>query len=387
MKLFSRSSREGPGRRRSLAGRLALSVGLLLPLAASFGVFAAVLTSSSPASASISGFETDGSLYNPVVPTRVADTRANSGFQGAGDTLTSGQILTFQVAASITDPAGYNSDGVPDDADAVVLNITAVNPTAAGYLTAYAAGQPVPFASTVNFIAGQTIANEATVTLGNTSLTNFNASEVSIYNHFGSTDVVVDVQGYYVDSAIGSGDEYFPISYKSSVTGALDNAPVRVLDTRQNSGQQGAGETLGPDSQLTFYPGTSTFSEFTNNLVPSNADAVVLNLTEADATASSYLTAWATGLLTPLASDLNFLSTSGAVANRVIVPYNPATQTISVYNWAGSTDVVADLDGYLADEAGAFTQCSRVSVQSSETFSVDPASGGPDGGTFDASYP
>ena len=83
MKLFSRSSAEGPGRRRGLTGRLALSVGLLLPLAASFGAFAAAFNAS-PASASIPLPEVGGTLYQPGVPTRIADTRANSGYQGAG---------------------------------------------------------------------------------------------------------------------------------------------------------------------------------------------------------------------------------------------------------------------------------------------------------------
>ena len=355
MKLFSRSSAEGPGRRRSLAGRLALSVGLLLPLAASFGVFAAVL-GTSPASASIPGSELGGTQYYPVIPTRVADTRANSGYQGAGDTLTSGQILTFRVA-------GFPNDLVPPGATAVVLNITAVNPSAAGYLTAYAAGQPVPFASTVNFIAGQTIANEATITLGNNGVPGGSNDYVSILNYIGSTDVVVDIQGYYAPTGRGSvtpGSDYFPITYPNPVTGTLDNAPVRVLDTRLNSGQQGAGETLGPDQQLTFYPGTSSFVPGLN-LVPVGATAVVLNVTEADATASSYLTAWATGFAQPLASDLNFLSTSGPVANRVIVPLNAVIgglgPTVSIYNWAGSTDVVADLDGYFAPETYEPTLC------------------------------
>jgi hypothetical protein len=333
MKLFSRSSAAGPGRKRSLAGRLALSVGLLLPVAASFGVFAAVF-SSAPASASIPASEVGGTVYNSVTPNRIADTRANSGFQGAGDTLSSGQILTIRVA-------GLPGDLVPAGATAVVLNITAVDPTNAGYLTAYAAGQSTPFASTVNFIAGQTIANEATITLGNNGVT---TGYVSILNHVGLTDVVVDVQGYYIQ---GAGSLYFPVSYPNPVTGTLDNAPIRVLDTRQNSGQQGAGQTLGPDQQLTFFPSTSTFAP-SLTLVPTNATAVVLNLTEADSTAASFLTAWATGVAQPLASNVNFLA-GQTIANRVIVPYNPITKTISVYNWDGSTDVVADLDGYFAD--------------------------------------
>src|ERR1035437_5881041 len=137
MKLFSRSSAQGPGRRRGLAGRLALSVGLLLPLA-SFSAFAAALGGASPASASVPGSELpNGGMYTPVTPNRIADTRPNSGFQGAGDTLTSGQILTFRVA-------GLPGDMVPSFATAVVLNITAVTPSAAGYLTAIAAGQTFP---------------------------------------------------------------------------------------------------------------------------------------------------------------------------------------------------------------------------------------------------
>jgi hypothetical protein len=369
MKLFSRA--EGPGRRRSLVGRLALSVGLLLPVAASFGVFAAVF-SSAPASASIPASEATGDVYVPVTPVRVADTRANSGFQGAGDTLSSGQILTIRVA-------GLPSDGVPSNAVAVVLNITAVDPSTAGYLTAYAAGQTTPFASTVNFIAGQTIANEATITLGNNGVT---SGYVSILNHVGLTDVVVDVQGFYLDAPALPVGVYFPVSYPNPVTGTLDNAPIRVLDTRQNSGQQDAGQTLGPDQQLTFYPGTSTFAP-SLTLVPANAIAVVLNLTEADSTASSFLTAWATGVAQPLASDVNFLA-GQTIANRVIVPYNSATQTISVYNWAGSTDVVADLDGYFADPPLGVepTLCPVTTAAANQTTLSFTATGG----TFTLNY-
>ena len=367
MKLFSRA--EGPGRRRSLVGRLALSVGLLLPVAASFGVFAAVF-SSAPASASIPASEATGDVYVPVTPVRVADTRANSGFQGAGDTLSSGQILTIRVA-------GLPSDGVPSNAVAVVLNITAVDPSTAGYLTAYAAGQTTPFASTVNFIAGQTIANEATITLGNNGVT---SGYVSILNHVGLTDVVVDVQGFYLDAPALPVGVYFPVSYPNPVTGTLDNAPIRVLDTRQNSGQQDAGQTLGPDQQLTFYPGTSTFAP-SLTLVPANAIAVVLNLTEADSTASSFLTAWATGVAQPLASDVNFLA-GQTIANRVIVPYDSTTQTISVYNWAGSTDVVADLDGYFADSVLEPTLCPVTTATANQTTLSFTATGG----TFTLNY-
>src|ERR1039457_6284510 len=362
MRLFSRSSAQGPGRRMGLAARLALSVGLLLPLA-SFSAFAAVL-GASPASASIPASEFGGTMHPPATPSRLPDTRPNSGFQGAGDTLTSGQILTFRVA-------GLPGDMVPSSATAVVVNITAVTPSAAGYLTAIAAGQTFPLVSTVNFIAGQTIANEATVTLGTNGVTQ---GFVSILNHIGSTDVVVDVQGFYSSPGDTNGilpqSFYFPVSYPNGITGTIDNAPIRVLDTRLNSGQQGAGQTLGPNQQLTFFPGTSAFVP-SLTLVPADATAVVLNVTEATATASSFLTAWDTGLAQPLASDVNFLA-GNIVANRVIVPLDVIDHlhTASVFNWAGMTDVVVGRGGYFAPTIVEPALCTSTSTTNTTTITV-----------------
>jgi len=387
MKLFSRSSAERPGKRRGL-GRLALSVGLLLPLAASFGALSAAVLSTSPASASIPLPEINGTLYQPVVPDRITDTRANSGYPNAGNTLTAGRTLSVQVTGIGSVSA---ADFVPLGAFAVVVNITAINPTANGYLTAYAAGQTLPFASTVNFLAGQTIANEATITLGNAGF--LNPGYINIYNYQGTTDVAVDVQGYYTSSTAPEAlipGFYYPISYLSPVTGAIDNAPVRVLDTRPGSGQQGAGSTIGPDQQITFYPGTSTFAP-SQTLVPLNATAVVLNVTEATNTASSFLTVWATGAGQPVASDLNWQAGAGPIANRVIVPYNPLTQSVSILNWAGSTDVVADLDGYFAPESevpglGNFepTGC-PILITQTLTVTPPPAVNAA-GGTFTLTY-
>ena len=72
---------------------------------------------------------------------------------------------------------------------------------------------------------------------------------------------------------------------------------------------------------------------------------MVLNVTAATSTADSFLTVWATGGSQPLASNLNFPA-GKIVPNRVIVPINPDTKQVSIYNFAGNTDVVVDLDGY-----------------------------------------
>ena len=133
----------------------------------------------------------------------------------------------------------------------------------------------------MNFLAGQTIANEATITLGNAGF--LNPGYINIYNYTGSTDVVVDVQGYYTsadDPEALVPSFYYPISYLSPVTGAIDNAPLRVLDTRPGSGQQGAGQTIGPDAQITFLPGTSTFALVTD-AGPAERDRGGADMTEA----------------------------------------------------------------------------------------------------------
>jgi hypothetical protein len=329
MTLFARAS---ASLRRSRMVGVALSAGLLLPLGSVVG--SGLL--SPPASASVSSYAADGSTYHAVQPTRIADTRANSGYQGAGGALSAGQILTVQTT-------GFNAAPVPFGATAVVVNVTAVGPTAAGYLTAYASGQPVPSTSTVDFVSGQTVANEATIAIGSTGdLVNY--GKISIFNYTGTTNVVVDVEGYYTPDTTGT--FYVPAVNFNAQTLSQAVSPIRVLDTRQTSGIQGAGATLGPQQSLNFYPGTTTLLPGSSlPVVPPSATAVVLNVTATNPTAASYLTLWAEGGAQPLASNLNFLA-GQTVSNRVIVPLNSLTEQVSIFNWAGNSDVVVDLDGY-----------------------------------------
>ena len=331
MKLFHRDSAIGK-KRRTLG--LVMSAGLLLPM----GAIAAGTLAAIPASASVTHDAAGGSTYHSVQPYRLADTRPNSGFPNSqGQTLTAGRVLNVGVA-----PSGIAPNNVPHGATAVVVNITAINPSDAGYLTAYAAGQTVPLASTVNFIAGQTVANEAVITLGNTGDPHY--GQISIYNFTGNTDVAVDVEGYYTPDT--SGSFYVPAVNFNAATLSTAVSPTRVLDTRPGSGQQGAGETLGPQQSLSFYPGTTTFVPgVLTPIVPSSATAVVLNVTATNPTDTSFLTVWSAGGAQPLASNLNFLA-GQTVPNRVIVPLNPVTKQVSIYNSLGNTDVVVDVDGY-----------------------------------------
>ena len=73
---------------------------------------------------------------------------------------------------------------------AVVLNVTAVNPTAGSYLTVFPDGAGQPVASDLNMNAGQTVPNLVVVRLGSNGVVDF-------FNAAGSTDVIADVVGYY----------------------------------------------------------------------------------------------------------------------------------------------------------------------------------------------
>jgi len=102
--------------------------------------------------------------------------------------------------------------GVPVDADAVVLNVTAVDARAPGFVTVYPCGQPRPQASNLNYTAGQTIPNLVIAKPGN-------GGKVCMFSP-ATVDLVADVSSYF---PAGSG--FAPIPN-----------PTRVLDTRTGTG-------------------------------------------------------------------------------------------------------------------------------------------------------
>jgi hypothetical protein len=115
-------------------------------------------------------------------PLRVLDTRdpalAPSGVVGP---LPAGGELAFQVA-------GY--DSVPPGASSVVLNITATNTAADGYVAAYPCGSP-SLVSNVNYRAGQ-------VAAANLAVVKLPPDGRVCFTTFATTDLVVDLAGWYV---------------------------------------------------------------------------------------------------------------------------------------------------------------------------------------------
>ncbi len=78
--------------------------------------------------------------------------------------------------------------GVPNNAGAVMLNVTAVSPGAAGFLTVFPCVTTMPLASSVNYGPGDVVANAVLAKIGT-------GGKVCIYSP-AATDIVVDVTGY-----------------------------------------------------------------------------------------------------------------------------------------------------------------------------------------------
>ena len=209
--------------------------------------------------------------------------------------------------------------GVPDSGvGAVALNVTATGPSLGGYLTVWPTGAARPSASNLNFTAGQTIPNMVVVPVGD-------GGQISIFNFSGSVDVVVDVLGW------------FPV--RGSFTGLT---PARLMETRPQlhtidglfNGTGAIGQGLSRDLTVLGRGGVPT----------SGVGAVALNVTATGSTLGGYLTVWPTGDGRPTASNLNF-TPGQSIPNMVIVPVG-AGGKISIFNFAGSVDVVVDVLGW-----------------------------------------
>ena len=243
--------------------------------------------------------------YIPITPVRILDTRLSHQTMGPNATLD----------VPVAGQGGLPASGI----SAVVLNVTVTNSTSGSYLTVYPTGVSRPLASNLNWPAGQTIPNLVEVALGS-------GGNVTIYNAFGTVDVLFDVQGY-VSNPGGTVGLYNPV------------VPVRIMDTRTGLG----GSTkLGPNT-------TVTLQVANNGGVPATgASAVTVNVTITNATSGSYLTVYPSDASSrPLASNLNF-SGGQTIPNRVVVKLS-ASGAVSIYNAFGTVDVIVDVGGWFTD--------------------------------------
>jgi hypothetical protein len=231
----------------------------------------------------------------PVEPVRLIDTRPGEkqALSVAQSRLGANQLLTVDVAAL---------PGADPTATAATVNVTAVDPTADGFLSVLpgpcATVSLPPSTSNLNMTAGRNAAASATVGLV--------AGQLCVYSST-DTDVVVDLQALH-----------------GAATGGLITAvdPQRLIDTRDTT-RLLAGQSLPLD-------------------LGSAPEAVIVNLTAVAPSGPGFLTLYPCGAVLPTVSNLNVVA-GAIVANRAVVSTG-GTNQFCVFT-SVATDVVIDIEG------------------------------------------
>lgn len=275
---------------------------------------------SNPATLTVLPASTTGLMFYPLPqPIRLLDTRTGqTGCDSPGAPIVGGvdrTQLARRTCGGVTIPAG---------ALAITGNVTPV-PTSQGFVTLYPSDAALPLAANSNFVANQIVNNVFTVGLGADGAFKIHVST--------TTDVVIDVSGYYAPPGMG-GLYFHPLP-----------TPVRLLETRQ--GQPGCDTPGAPLS------GASTRSEqgrvtCGSVTIPAAALALVGNATVVRPAAQGFLTLFPSNVARPLVSSGNY------AGNDIInTPLTVGLGTDGAFNIfvTQTTDIVVDVLGYYSPDA------------------------------------
>ncbi len=240
--------------------------------------------------------------FVPVTPCRVADTGPMAG-------------ATFQ---DVVPPK--SACGIPSNATAYSLNVTAVPHGPLRYLTAWPAGQPQPTRPILTSPDGRRKSTAAIVPAGTNG-----AFSLLVSN---STDVILDINGYFT-AADSSALAFYPMT------------PCRIADTRNAAGPLGGPGLVRRQTRV--FPIVSSPCG-----VPPEARAYSLNFAAVPQGPLDYLTAWPAGQPQPVVTLL--AAPTGTVTANAAIVAKGQNGAISVFV-ADSTDLVIDINGYFAPPA------------------------------------
>jgi hypothetical protein len=236
--------------------------------------------------------------FQPVTPFRFVDTRI-------------GQRAGRLAAGSVTEIV------VSDDPDvlAVSANFVSTGSATAGYLTLYNCTTQRPDVSTLGFRAGSVVANQAFVPLHDGRMCVYSPSE---------TDLVVDVNGYYVDE---NGSGFAPVT------------PARLYDSRGDS----AGRLAAGEQRVLAVAGITPGA-------PTGSSAVALNLTAIQPDGYGFVRLYPCGSAgAGEISSIN-LAPDEVRANTVVTPVG--TNGMVCVQSSVDVDLAIDLFGYFRRTGG-----------------------------------
>jgi hypothetical protein len=251
-------------------------------------------------------------------PTRLWDSRPTSGLPGIHEPMAG--------MSTLTQPVNLSSGGTSANANvkAIVVTLTAVNPQAGGHFTVWSGVGNPPTASVLNWTANGVVANLAIVPVSPCVCPNSPANglpSIAIKNvSDGSTNILVDLWGFYDDGGLSDGFRFVPLS-----------APIRIVDTR--SGLGGAS---------TLYTGSVRHILAPSSVVDAATALLVQNVTSIPKN-NTFLSLWPHGQSRPPVS--NFNPRAGHTVAGLAYTAVGATNDFDVYNASGTNDVVIDVAG------------------------------------------
>ena len=154
-------------------------------------------------------------VYTPITPCRILDTRVAGGPLGGGFTRDFNAVVGSGGNFGSQGGSATDCGAVAAGQAAVVINVTAVTPSGAGFATVYPFGATRPLASSVNYTAGAIVNNTVVAKLPNPLTT----KDFTIYT-FATSDFVADIVG----------------TYAPPQATALDCATVSGVPTNVNAG-------------------------------------------------------------------------------------------------------------------------------------------------------
>ncbi len=242
--------------------------------------------------------------YRPLTPCRLLDTREDRRTKP-----TARESLLLAVRGQC---------GVATDATAVAITVTVTEAAGAGFITAWPSGEPMPLASTANYLVGETRANAALLSLGvGGNLALFASNSVHI---------VIDISGEFSPSAATTSGRFVGLT------------PVRAIDTQANA---------APPLALN---GSVNVALPAN--VPADATAMEVTITSTRAPAAGFVTAYPSGTARPFVSMLN---TDAPRQTRTATQIVPVTANgLTVFSNAGG-HLVVDVVGYFTGPSAPVT--------------------------------
>jgi hypothetical protein len=247
-----------------------------------------------------------GATYFAIAPGRFLDTRRGTGLSGR---FVPNVPRTLQIAGV---------GGIPGGATAITGNVVVDAPNTGGHVAVTRYPVAAPTTSTLNFPAGDVRANNFTVPLapdGSIGITFVG------YSPGVTTDVVLDVTGYFVPGDAGA--RYIPI------------APVRSADSRYDNGLNGP---ISSGSPVTLQVGGRVG-------VPDGVQAITANLTAVAGAFAGYAAITPIATSTPSTSSLNFPA-HDIRPNGFVSPLSSAGTLGLAFNGSGTADFVVDVTGY-----------------------------------------